>query len=148
MPTKRLNHITETYRDDEHSRLVRVAAYYQNDTATGVGVIIEGADLSLFDETMRDYEEAWAQADASRRESFVEMYFAQLDAWGKEQPSDRSNRDNHFCTLNIAFLERHGYLQGDRFNGCQFTYEVDPDRLDDLLNGVDVDADRWRGGRK
>ncbi len=59
MPTKGPTHLTETYRDDEDRRLIRVEAYYRNDTRNGVGVIIEGEDLTLFDEMMRDYEEAW-----------------------------------------------------------------------------------------
>ena len=75
MPTKKLTHITETYRDGEGRRLIRVEAYYRNDTPTGVGVVIEGiegGELTLFDELMRDYEEAWARANASVREHIVE----------------------------------------------------------------------------
>ena len=133
MPTKRLTQITETYRADADSRLIRVEAYYRNDTPTGVGVIIKGEDLSLFDEMMRDYEVAWAEADASERSEFVRVYFRQLDAWGTIPAQERSEKDNHLSALNIAFLEKHDFLQGDRFNGCRFTYDVDPERLDDFL---------------
>lgn len=133
MPTKRLTRITETYWDDEDRRLTRVEAYYRNDTPTGVGVIIEGEDLSLFDEMMRDYEEAWSQADTGEREKFVGVYFSQLHAWGMKRAGDRSDRDNYLCALNIAFLERYNYIEGDQYNGCRFTYDVDPDRLDDFL---------------
>ena len=133
MPTKRLTHITETYQDDSDSRLIRVEAYYRNDTPTGVGVTIEGEDLALFDEMMREYEEAWTRADANERERFVRVYFSQLDAWGMKPAAERSDRDNYLCALNVAFLEQHGHVRGDQYNGCQFTYEVDPDRLDDFL---------------
>ena len=147
MPTKRLEHVTETYRNDESSRLIRVEAYYRNDTRTGVGVIIEGTDLTLFDEMMRHYEEAWREADTGQREEIVKAYFRQLNAWGLTQASDRSDRDNYLCALNIAFLEQKDYLQGDQYNGCRFTYEVSPDRLDDLLDGVVDWADRPGGDR-
>ncbi len=133
MPTERLTHITQTYRDDEDSRLIRVEAYYRNDTPAGVGVIIEGEDLTQFDEMMRDYDEAWLGADANEREKFVGVYFRQLSTLGRTRTVDRSDRDNYFCALNIAFLEKHGYVRGDQFNGCQFTYEVEPNRLDDFL---------------
>ena len=133
MPTQRLTHITETYRGDEDSRLTRVEAYWRNDTRSGVGVIIEGENLSLFDDMMREYEDAWASADASQRRYIVRVYFRQLEAWGTTRAQDRSDRDNYLCALNIAFLEKYGFVQGDQYNGCQFVYDVDPDRLDDFL---------------
>ena len=133
MPTKRLTHISETYRNGEDRRLTRVEAFYKNDTPTGVGVIIEGEDLALFDEMMGDYEQTWCQADASERKNIISIYFKQLETWGMTRAGDRSDRDNYLCALNIAFLERHNYLQGDQYNGCRFTYDVDPDRLDDFL---------------
>ena len=133
MPTKRLMHVTENYRDDEDRRLMRVEAYYRNDTTTGVGAIIEDEALPLFEEMMRDYEKVWEQADAKGRQNIVGAYFSQLGAWGMMPAKDRSNRDNYLCALNIAFLERHKCIQGDRYNGCQFTYEVDLGRLEDFL---------------
>ena len=134
MPTQRLTRITETYQGDQHSRLTRVEAYYRNDTRNGVGVIIQGEHLSVFDDMMRDYEDAWAGADAGQRRDIVGVYFRQLEAWGATtRAQDRSERDNYLCALNIAFLEKYGYLQGDQYNGCQFVYDVDPDRLDDFL---------------
>ena len=148
MPTKKLVHITETYRNDENSRLVRVEAYYQNNTPTGVGVIIDGMDLALVDEMMTDYEDVWRKADANRREDIVAIYFRQLDAWGTTRAADRSNRDNYLCALNIAFLERHGYLEGDRYNGCRFTYDVDPVSLDELLEDAVDREHRLNSSRK
>ena len=133
MPTQRLTHITETYRGDEDSRLTRVEAYYRNDTHTGVGVIIEGENLSLFDDMMRDYEDAWAGADANQRRDIVRAYVRQLETLGTTRVQDRSDRDNYLCAQSIAFLEKYGYVQGDPYNGCQFVYDVDPDHLDDFL---------------
>ncbi len=133
MPTERLMHITETYQDDKDSRLIRVEAYYRNDTPNGVGVIIEGGDLEWFDEMMRDYEEAWEGADAAGRDRIVGAYIRQLRAWGTKPARERSVSEKRFSALNIAFLERHNFVEGDRYNGCQFTYDVDPDRLGDLL---------------
>lgn len=133
MPTRKLLHITDTYADDGDSRLVRVEAYYRNDAPNGVGVIVEGGDLAWFDEGMRDYEEAWAEADDAGREHIVRTYIGQLQAWGTVRAGDRSDRDNRLCALNIAFLERHDFIEGDRHNGCRFAYDVGPDRLDDHL---------------
>ena len=82
MQTRKLMHVRETYRDDEYSRLVRVEAYYRNDAPNGVGVIVEGGDLAWFDEGMRDYEEAWEEADAAGREHIVRTYFGQLAGVG------------------------------------------------------------------
>lgn len=133
MPTEKLMHITETYRDDADSRLVRVEAYYRNDKPNGVGVMIKGGDLAWFDAMMRDYEEAWEEADAAGREHIVGAYFRQLEAWGMTPAGERSVSENRFSAVNIAFLERHNFVEGDRYNGCRFTYDVDPDRLCGLL---------------
>lgn len=130
MRTKRLEHVTESYRNDQGRRLVRVEAYYRNNTDTGVGVIIEGPDLNWFHEMMVEYEDAWRDADTNGREQIVGIYFQQLEAWGRTRAADRSDRDNYLCALNVAFLERHERLEGDQFNGCQFTYDVDPDHVD------------------
>ena len=133
MPTERLVQITETYRDDEGSRLIRVEAYYRNDTPTGIGVIIEGNDLTWFDEIMRDYKAAWVWANATGREHLVAAYFGQLKSWGTIPASERSVSENRFSALNLAFLERHNFVEADQYNGCRFTYDVDPHHLDELL---------------
>ena len=137
MPTDQLRHITESYRNDDCSRLVRVEAYFRNDRLGGVGVTLgEGADFSLFDEMMGDYEDAWRQADASERKETATVYLRQLAYWGTVPTSERTPRDSFLSALNIAFLERKGTIESDRYNGCRFTYEVDPERLDDLMDDV------------
>ena len=136
MPTKELLHVTEAYQRSHDRRLIRVEAYYKNNTNNGIGVILDGNDLSLFDEMIRDYEDAWNNADEQRREEFIEIYIRQLEIWGAIAVAQRSNQDKYLSAVNIAFLEKYGYIQGDKYNGCQFTYDVNPDSLDKCLNDV------------
>jgi len=75
---------------------------------------------------MGKYEAEWESAENEKRKEIVEHYFGQLNhfakmrAEGKE--NDRTPEESIICILNIIFLEQHGFLKSDEYNGGQLLY--------------------------
>ena len=52
----------------------------------------------------------------------ITHYVEQLEEFGSMK-SDLTVGDTLMPIANIWFLEKHGYLKPDEFNGCQFFYD-------------------------
>ena len=118
-----MNKKKKNKKQTEH--LINVGAFYQNDTPRGIGIIIENTNFDLEERItnfISSYEEAWISADEIERRELVKTYFHQLDYFAQVRSEDRSPEQNFICIMNIWFLEKHGFLQSDNFNGCKFLY--------------------------
>lgn len=105
--------------------LLRVEAFYKNDTPNGLGVVIENTSLDLEENIYNylvSYEQAWNDADNTQREMFIKTYFDQLNYIANIKPEDRDSEHVFLCVINIMFLEKYGFLKPDNFNGCQLVY--------------------------
>jgi hypothetical protein len=109
--------------------LLKVSAFYKNNTPDGIGMIIENTNFDLgkrISDFANSYEKAWESADEEEREKFVDGYFDQLNHFAKFRAQDRTQGENFICVINIWFLEKYGFLKSDNFNGCTFLYGNNP----------------------
>jgi len=113
--------------------LYQVSAFYKNTTANGIGITIGDPDFELqkmFGEFVDNYEEDWKSADEKEREEIVKIYFDQLNFFAKLRAEGREaeikQKEYLLCITNIWFLENHGFLESDEFNGCVFLYGTPP----------------------
>ena len=136
MPPNKLELVNETYLKDKDRKLTRVDALYKNDTSFGLGFTIAGSAVDQFHELMDNYEKAWRETNDDGRANIVRSYFEQLNTGGLRSSDDLSYGEKVLLILNIAFLEKEGYIKSDEYNGCRYTYEVNPDQLDDFLDGL------------
>jgi hypothetical protein len=106
--------------------LISVSAFYKNNEPSGVGFLqtTEDADLDkVVDRFVKSYEEAWATAGEAERSDLISHYFDQLVEFGTMK-NDLTQSDCWMGIMNIWFLEKHGFLKPDEFNGCQFSYDA------------------------
>lgn len=108
-------------------RLISASALYKNNAPGGIGFTIENDandDLNYnINVYIKNYKEAWDDADNGRREEFIKGYFKQLDYYSQFTVEQRNFEQNMDCMTNIWFLENYGFLKTDNFNGCNFLYE-------------------------
>lgn len=107
--------------------LLKASALYKNDTLSGIGIIIENTSGNLKEilgEGLENYEMAWEEANDDMRKKYVIGYFQQLNHFSQFRAAERDEQQNLMCFLNILFLERHGFLKNDNFNGCSFLYDT------------------------
>ncbi len=112
------------YKKQEES-LLRVSAFYKNDTPNGIGIVIENTNLDLEEYIYKyliNYEQAWEDADDAQRDIFIKAYFDQLNYIAKVRSEDRDPEHKFLCVINIMFLEKYGFLKADNFNGCELVY--------------------------
>ena len=106
-------------------KLFSVTGLYKNDLPGGVGI---GFDLSHpqlrleFHKTCASYQRVWDSSSEQERVKWVETYFHQIREYGAMDPKSREAGWDWLIVINIWFLERHGFIHPDEFNGCVLTY--------------------------
>jgi len=106
-------------------KLISVAVFYRNNAPGGIGLMFK-----LFNRKLRDqfkhttdlYDKAWAESNAMDKADLIKLYFDQLNQHGAMDAASRSDEWDWLMVVNIWFLEKHGHLRPDEFNGCMFTY--------------------------
>ena len=112
----------------QKSHLIKISAFYKNDTPNGIGVLFPDVNTELennLTDSMKRYEDAWESANDDLRKEYVQGYFNQLEHFSQFRSQGRSIQENLMCVINIWFLEKYGFLQTDNYNGCQFIYGSD-----------------------
>ncbi|MBF0231348.1 MAG: hypothetical protein HQK63_17440 [Desulfamplus sp.] len=111
-------------------KLLQVSAFYKNNQQNGLGFIIFNDEDSTFNEQIIEledkYEEAWASSDKNEQKEIIKTYFAQLEYFSQLKSRgiyEISFPSKMICLVNLSFLERHGYLKSDEYNGVAFFYE-------------------------
>jgi len=102
------------------AELISVAAFFKHDTDHGIGVIIPKGQLEFIFNLVLDmidsWENDWEIADENARMELYNYALGQLEQWGR-LGSKRSESEGVMAIANIAFLERHGRINPDNFNG-------------------------------
>ena len=110
-------------------KLTHASVFYRNDSRNGIGRTFE-ANSELrhgIKESIKGCKKLWKASKEEERKQIVKSYFKQLDqlaelgAEGKEKEIDQSYYV--IALVNVWFLENHGFLESDEYNGCLFTYE-------------------------
>lgn len=111
-------------------KLFHVSAYYKNDNLHGLGFTLEDNEYRFqesIEKSIQAYEEDWKSLNKKERKEAVKTYFAQLEHFSKLRAEGKGNeiqpQETMICIINIWFLENHGFLKPDEYNGCVFLYE-------------------------
>jgi len=110
----------------KNNHIHSIGVFYHNDIPKGIGFILPINDHKLelaIKRGMKSYEDDWEKTSAKEREETVDLYFHQLEILS--QSSEMSPGDELLSLYNIWFLEEHGYIKADNFNGCQFLYTAE-----------------------
>lgn len=107
------------------AELISVAAFYKHDTDHGIGVIIPKGQLdfifNLVLDMLDDWERDWLEANENARLELYNYALGQLEHWGS-LGSQRSESEGVMAIANIAFLEIHGKIKPDNFNGLLLSW--------------------------
>ena len=102
-----------------------VLAFYKCNLSGGVSVGFELSDPWMrqeFHNTCEKYQKVWENSNEDERAHWVESYIHQIEAYGAMEPNAREAGWDWLIMINIWFLEKHGFIESDQFNGCVFAY--------------------------
>lgn len=75
----------------------------------------DSSDTEAFIDMCEAYERDWVKSSEDRKSATVEFYTKQLNEWKDIRP--------FILMVNIWFLESHGFLTTDNYNGLMFMWE-------------------------
>jgi hypothetical protein len=129
-------------------RLYEISAFYKNDKPGGLGFTIRNFDPEFGDNLIKyigSYENDWKSAKKKEHDKIIEFYFSQLDqiataiagGWEKEVTAKGYEI---LAIANICFLENHGFIRTDEYNGCIFLYESEIQKNLNLITVTEPSA--------
>ncbi len=105
--------------------LSSIAVFYRNDAPGGFGLMLMNNDGKLMNEFRYKselYDKAWAESSSSEKSKLIKGYFEQIKWFLAMDQASRPEKWHWQILLNIWFLEKHGHIHSDDFNGLIFTY--------------------------
>ena len=120
----------------EMGNITMIGAFWKNDKPFGVGVVLNNDHKPLIDYIIGHFQSLSDEYDAFcntiGEEAMAAKLFDQLAAFGScgdELPPDLVE----IVIQNIYWLEQHGFIQPDEFNGVLFAQEAVLPRFENLF---------------
>jgi hypothetical protein len=110
--------------EGNYQEITSMTVHYKSNCLDGFLIIVKIQDepnRRAILEMMDAYQGAWAKAsDLAKREQ-VSRYLSQVKKYAKSGGTRSASPMSMLVVFNIWFLEKHGYLASDAFNGCIFS---------------------------
>jgi len=111
--------------DNDQQKITSMAGHYKSDRPEGFLIIIKIQDEPIrrsITEMMNFYDDAWTKANEFEKRNQVSRYLGQIKKYAKSGGASSASPMGMLIVFNIWFLEKHGHLASNAFNGCIFSY--------------------------